>query len=186
MADERIIRVASAALFMGIFGLFLAGAYYFVSNKIPSSTILDTEVGRKSGLKTKVKNIRLLEKTKKNDILQLKAEEVEIMDNDTNMKNVHILYRRKDESDLELTAERGVMKNDTRSIILSGNVQLRSNKPLLLVTESLVWKPDERLLTSENDVQIETSFGFIKGKGLSVDVDKKILTILTSVEATFR
>ncbi len=182
MADKLtfIIRLSLSA---GILALIVAGIYQFSSKPDHNAAKTQTEVGIKSGLITKMIDIKLFEKTSKGDIWKLIAKEVEIRNSNTSMDDVRMSYSSKDNDDLELTAKKGVMENHSRNILFSGKVRVRSEKQLTLTTEHLVWRPQERLLTSDDKVFIETGSGFISGVGMVIDLNEKKLAILNSVKA---
>lgn len=182
MAD-KLTLFFRLSLSAGILALMLAGIYHFSRKPDHKAAKTQTEVGKKSGLITKIIDIKLFEKTSNGDIWKLIAKEVEIRNSDTSMNDVRMSYSSKDNDDLELTAEKAVMENHSQNVLFSGKVRVRSEKQLTLATERLVWRPQERLLTSDGKVFIETGAGFISGEGMVIDLNKKNLAILNSVKA---
>lgn len=183
MADKMTFFLR-LSLSVGILALIFAGIYHFSRKPDHKAAKTQTEVGEKSGLITKIIDVKLFEKTSNGDIWELIAKKVEIRNSDTSMDDVKMSYSSKDNGDLELTAKKGVMENHSRNVLFSGKVRVRSEKQLTLTTEYLVWRPQERLLTSDGKVLIETGFGFISGEGMVIDLNKKNLAILNSVKAT--
>ncbi len=180
---DTLTFIFRLSLFVGILALMFVGIYQFSRKPDHKAAKTQTEVGGKSGLITKIIDIKLFEKTSNGDIWKLIAKEVEIRSSDTSMDDVRMSYSSIDNDDLELTAKKGVMENHSRNVLFSGKVRVRSEKQLTLTTEYLVWRPQERLLTSDEKVFVETGSGFISGEGMVIDLNKKNLAILNSVKA---
>jgi len=67
-----------------------------------------------------------------------------------------------------VTADEGVMGNDTRDVSVTGNVVVTSNDGLTIKTPELSWRNKERNLFTEQPVEIKRTGTTITAQGMDV------------------
>lgn len=72
-----------------------------------------------------------------------------------------------------LTADYGVNMEETREMIVSGNVLVLNYKNESLETEKLIWNEDTRTMSTDTFIIIKTPDEILKGKGM--DADEKFI-----------
>ncbi|VAX18051.1 hypothetical protein MNBD_NITROSPINAE02-1605 [hydrothermal vent metagenome] len=87
--------------------------------------------------------------------------------------------------DLTISAENGVMMNETKDLEASGNVIVRDEKGRALITESLSWDQEGRVITTDGVVRVFGSNFVLTGTGMIVRPDDETVEILSDVKATF-
>ena len=184
MARNRATALKFALLF-GIVSLLGVGGYFLFTQKTDGISIFKTDIGGLTGVKSKIKNIRLTEKLGKGDVWELTAQAVSVNDNITNMENINMVYNSATQGIINLTSDSGSMYTGSQNATFTGNVRLRSPKPLLLTTEQLVWNAKTRLLTTDGKIRIEAGRAVFDGVGLVINTQNQDLTIEHSVKATF-
>lgn len=173
------------ALLFGIILLLGAGGYFLLAQRTGGISIFKTDIGGRTGVISKIKNIRLTEKLGKGDVWELTARAVSVNENITKMENINMVYKSATQGIINLSSDTGSMYTGSQNATFTGNVRLRSPKPLLLTTEHLIWDAKTRLLTTESKVRIETGRAVFDGVGLIVDAQNQDMTIKHSVKATF-
>ena len=184
MARNRATTLKFALLF-GIVLLVGAGGYFLLTQKTGGISIFKTDIGGRTGVKSKINNIRLTEKLGKGDVWDLTARAVSVNENITNMENINMVYNSATQGIINLSSDSGSMYTGSQNATFTGNVRLRSPKPFLLTTEQLIWNAQTRLLTTDKKVRIETGRAVFDGVGLIINAQSQDLTIEHSVKAPF-
>ncbi len=83
-----------------------------------------------------------------------------------------------------LVADEGSIYSQNEDLVARGNVIVRTSDSTMLVTDSLVWSNQRRLVRTDADLVIETPKGRIKGKGLVSDAGLTKIDILSPVQGT--
>ena len=174
------------ALLFGIVLLLSSGVYFLSTQETGGLSIFKTDIGGQSGVKSKITNIRLTEKLGKGDVWELTARAVSVNANVTEMENINMVYNSETQGAINLSSDSGRMQIGSQNATFTGNVRLRSPKPLLLTTEHLAWNAKTRLLTTNKKVRIEIGRAVFDGVGLKIDAQSQDLTIEHSVKATFK
>lgn len=99
------------------------------------------------------------------------------------LKDLTVTFYLKDNSEVTLTADQGILKTDSNDIEVSGNVVLRNNE-YKLRTENLNYLHDRRVLYSRAPVIISGSSADLAADSISFDLNSKKLILEGSVEAT--
>jgi LPS export ABC transporter protein LptC len=99
------------------------------------------------------------------------------------LKDLSVIFFLKDNSEVTLTADRGVLKTDSNDITVSGNVVL-NNKEYKMLTEKLNYAHAQRVLYSSAPVIITGASRQLEADSLSFDLNSKKITLEGSVEAT--
>lgn len=99
------------------------------------------------------------------------------------LKDLRVTFFLKDNSEVTLVAEQGILKTDTNDIEVSGNVMVNDNEYRLL-TEKLNYAHKRRVLYSNLPVTISGASTQIVADSISFDLNSKKLTLEGSVEAT--
>lgn len=115
-----------------------------------------------------------------------------------------LVYRKKDETHLQtlkmrlysregkptdITAERGVLGNQSRNIILTGNVLIRTSDGVSMRTDALHYNPKEHLVATESPIVIEGETFRLTGVGLNGNTEEgryvlneKVRAVITDPE----
>ena len=99
------------------------------------------------------------------------------------LKDLSVIFFLKDNSEVTLAADRGVLKTDSNDIVVSGNVVL-NNKEYKMLTEKLNYAHAQRVLYSSAPVIITGTSTRLVADSLSFDLNSKKITLEGSVEAT--
>ena len=89
----------------------------------------------------------------------------------------------KDNSEVTLSADRGILKTESNDIAVSGNVVL-DNKEYKLLTEKLNYTHARRVLYSSAPVIISGTSAQLAADSISFDLNSNKITMEGSVEAT--
>ena len=99
------------------------------------------------------------------------------------LKDLKVVFFLKDNSEIHLKADQGILEVDSNDIEVSGHVVLK-NKEYNLVTEKLAYAHDRRLLYSRAPATISGSSVQVQADSMTFDLDSKELTMEGSVETT--
>ena len=99
------------------------------------------------------------------------------------LRDLSVIFFLKDNSEVTLAADRGILKTDTNDIAVSGNVVL-NNKEYKLLTEKLNYAHDRRVLYSSAPVIITGASAQLAADSISFDLNSNKITMDGSVEAT--
>lgn len=99
------------------------------------------------------------------------------------LKDLTVVFFLKDNSEINLKADQGILQIDSNDIEVSGHVVLK-NKEYNLVTEKLDYAHDRRVLYSNVRSTISGSSVQLVADSMTFDLDSKKLTLEGSVETT--
>jgi LPS export ABC transporter protein LptC len=99
------------------------------------------------------------------------------------LKDLTVTFFLKDNSEVTLVADQGILKTDSNDIEVSGNVMVNNNEYRLL-TEKLSYAHNRRVLYSSVPVTISGTSTQVVADSISFDLNSKKLTLEGSVEAT--
>jgi LPS export ABC transporter protein LptC len=99
------------------------------------------------------------------------------------LKDLSVIFFLKDNSEVTLTADRGILKTESKDIAVSGNVVL-NNKEYKLLTEKLNYTHARRVLYSSAPVIISGTSAQLAADSISFDLNSNKITMEGSVEAT--
>lgn len=86
------------------------------------------------------------------------------------LTDVSVTYFLKEQGDVELKAQSGILKTDTNSMKAAGNVSV-SHAGYTLKTESLDYDHPSRVLTTETGVHIQGNGMELRAQRMTVDLD---------------
>jgi LPS export ABC transporter protein LptC len=99
------------------------------------------------------------------------------------LKDLTVTFFLKDNSELNLVADRGILKTDSNDMEVSGNVMVNNNE-YRLITEKLSYTHHRRVLYSKVPVTISGNSTRVFADAISFDLNSKKLTLEGSVETT--
>ncbi len=99
------------------------------------------------------------------------------------LKDLTVTFFLKDNSEVTLVADQGILKTDSNDIEVSGNVMV-NNHEYRLLTEKLSYAHNRRVLYSSVPVTIFGTSTRVVADSISFDLNSKKLTLEGSVEAT--
>jgi len=113
----------------------------------------------------------------------LDADSAYYIDNNNQLilKDLHAVFFLKDNSEINLKADRGILKIASNDIEVSGNVVLQ-NQEYRLVTEKLNYSHARRELHSNVPATIISATTQLSANSMAFDLNSKILTLEGSVE----
>ena len=98
------------------------------------------------------------------------------------LKNLFITYFLKDNRELYLEAEKGILQTDTNDIEFSGNVVIR-NEDYQLRTRRLSYEHEQRIIFSNDPVQISGEAVELSAKSIKYDLNLNKIILTGNVEA---
>jgi len=99
------------------------------------------------------------------------------------LKDLMVTFFLDDKSEITLTADKGILNNDSNDIEVSGNVVVK-NKEYKLLTERLNYAHDKRVLYSTAPVTISGPSAHLAADTISLDLNTKKVTLEGRVETT--
>jgi LPS export ABC transporter protein LptC len=99
------------------------------------------------------------------------------------LKDLVVTFFLNDKSEIILAADQGMLITDSNDIEVSGNVVVK-NKEYRLLTESLSYAHDKRVLYSNAPVKITGTSARLAADSISLDLNNKKLTLEGGVETT--
>lgn len=97
------------------------------------------------------------------------------------LRDLKVVFFLEDKSEILLKAERGVLKTESNDMEVSGHVVLE-NEDYKLLTETLSYAHDRRLLYSKEPVTISGSSAVLAADSMSFDLNSKALVLQGRVE----
>ena len=98
------------------------------------------------------------------------------------LKNLFITYFLKDQSEVYIEAEQGILQTDTNDIEVSGNVVIR-NDSYQLKTRRLTYEHEQRLIISNDPVHISGEDVELSAATLKYDLNANKIVLTGNVEA---
>ena len=99
------------------------------------------------------------------------------------LKDLVVTFFLKDNSEVRLVADNGILATDTNDIEVSGNVMVNNNEYRLL-TEKLSYAHKRRILYSQVPVTISGTSTQVVADSITFDLNSKKLTLEGNIEAT--
>jgi len=98
------------------------------------------------------------------------------------LKDLHVVFFLKDNSEINLKADQGILKIASNDMEASGNVVMQ-NQEYKLVTEKLNYRHDRRELHTNVPATIFSTSTQLAADSMAFDLNSKVLTLEGSVEA---
>ena len=141
----------------------------------------------------RLKQIHLQEQARDGSRWQLDAEYSETFEeqNKTTMKKVVVKVDQAAKGDKPfrswtVTGDEGDLNQDTKDVVLRGNVVLVSTDGLRLETDRLNWDADQQRAWTQDPVVIYRSGAVVRGTGFESRVAEEVTSIKGRVRATFK
>lgn len=99
------------------------------------------------------------------------------------LKDLKVVFFLKDNSEINLKADQGILKIDSNDMEVSGNVVLK-NQEYNLVIEKLTYTHNRRILYSNVPATITSASMHLVADSIALDLNSKKLTLEGSVETT--
>jgi LPS export ABC transporter protein LptC len=104
-------------------------------------------------------------------------------DDITRIANVRMEFFDPQMGDIVLTADQGELSSADRTVKVRTNVKIVSPPGNVMLTDFLEYKEATNSLYTDKEVRINFDQFNVTGKGMQMDVDKRILLILSNVKA---
>ena len=101
----------------------------------------------------------------------------------TELEVIHIRYYPKNGKPLDITADNGEMENDSRNMLVRGNVLIKSSVGYTLRTDSLRFRPKDKQIDTDAKILLEGKSFNLTGVGLHGQTDIGLFILNHSVKA---
>jgi LPS export ABC transporter protein LptC len=167
-----------STLFLVVFLVLAAGLGGFVAWRAKSRKAPEPVATPPTQADYQIKEVHIDETLEGNLRWTLDADQAEVFDPQrrTVMQRVVIRVFSRDGS-WTVTADRGTLENETRDVLLEGNVLVRSSDEVEIRTERLAWRNKDRLLSSDLPVRIQRAGTTITGRHLAVAMGDQRATL---------
>jgi LPS export ABC transporter protein LptC len=102
------------------------------------------------------------------------------------LEDVTVTFYTKEGRSFVISGKKGKVHQDSRNMELVGDVQVSSSDGYLLKTHSIIYDHAKRKASTSDPVEIEGKKIQLVGKGLQVDMEAKIITVLHQVKAQWK
>lgn len=99
------------------------------------------------------------------------------------LKNVRLSFLAAGYDDIELTADHGELLPENQTVTVRSNVTMIYQGKNTLQTDFLKYAETTNMLETDRKVKISTDNSIVCGRGMSVDIVERTLTLLHSVQA---
>jgi len=153
-------------------------------NKLIKSTVANIT---KTGIDISMDNIHLIEEEKGKTQWELNADKAEVLHSKkiTRLKNIRMSLFQKNNNQISVSADKGIIHNESENVELEGNIQVYSGEGHVLTTNTLKWMSEQKTFETKDDVKINGANFILTGKGMKINVDTEILEIYGGVKASF-
>lgn len=183
MDKKKIFR--NMLLFISLSLIILITIFFFKNkNRLPKS--FNVQIN-KTGIDVSIEKFYLTEEKEGKKQWELNADKAEIINSEgiTRLKNIDMNIFQKGGDGITVSADRGVIQNDSNDIELIGNIEVLNQDGYKLKTESLKWLSEQKKVLSDKDVEITGEDLNITGKKMTVDVENKIFEISGGIKVIY-
>ena len=148
--------------------------------KVPNNEMLDIDKEHNINQPDALIKPIILFKNKNKSIVTVKASKA---NKDITDSNIIILekpeghYRPSNEKDIYFYAARGILDNVKQNLELIENVVIESSKGTKFYTNKVIYIVDNNILSSNENVTVDGSWGKLKGKGLIYNLEESTLIL---------
>lgn len=141
----------------------------------------------KTGIDISISKLHLIEEVEGKKQWELNADKAEVINSKgiTRIKNIQMSIFQKSKSNFSISADTGIIQNDTKDIELKGNIKVSNEQGYLLKTNNLKWAPELKLIQTDDEVKINGKDLAITGKGMKVNIDTEIMEIFGGVKVVY-
>lgn len=141
----------------------------------------------KTGIDVSIDSLHLIEEEGGKRQWELNASKAEVINSKgiTLLKDIQMVFFQKNRENLSLSADTGIIQNDTKNIELSGNIKVSSKQGYRLNTNNLKWTSEHRIIQTDDEIKISGKNLTITGKGMTINIDAEIVEIWSGVKAIY-
>ncbi len=141
----------------------------------------------KTGIDISITKLHLIEEEEGKKQWELNAEKAEVINSKgiTRMKNIQMSIFQKSEDNFSISADTGIIQNDTKDIELDGNIKVSNKQGYLLKTNNLKWASKLKVIQTNDEIKINGKDLAITGKGMKVNIDTEIMEIFGGVKVVY-
>lgn len=103
----------------------------------------------------------------------------------TRIVKVRMVFFDPQMGDIVLTADQGELIPENRTVKVRSNVKVTTPPDNVMLTEFLEYKEASNSLHSDKEVRINFDHFEVVGKGMKMDIEKRLLIVLSNVKAFF-
>jgi LPS export ABC transporter protein LptC len=183
---DKLLRGLRALMLVAI--LLSAGGvvYHLFAVNEPAKTWMESNLDVGDGIKTKIAGFKMHEKSANHDTWVVEAERASLANDEIEMGKVKMNYvsGTRAETSFELTALKAVMDNKTQNAAFTGDVRVRTPRPVTVETDRLDWVSARRAISTDSPVRVWLNSGEITGKGFLMLLDEQSLSFNSVVRAS--
>jgi len=155
--------------------------------KVPEKGELPSKIST-GGADMRLEKIRFVEDKHGRRTWELEAKQIQQYQDQNLMmlEDVKVTYYSTDGRVFIISGKEGKYYQDSKNMVLVGNVILTSNDGYQLKTHSVSYTHSEKKVTTPDPVQIEGEQLSLVGKGMLVDMEAKTFKVLNQVKMQWR
>lgn len=178
LLTTRNVTIIVIVLISVWLGLQIPGSYRVIGPEIPLELISEN-------VDLTLKNIKYTKNRAGELLWTLVADSAahSMEDGSTRVKNVHIVFFDGEVVDVELTADLGKLMPESRTVTVTSNVKVTSASGNTLQTDYLEFEETGNVLQTDRMVKINADNFVASGRGMQIDIEERILTLLNDVKA---
>ncbi len=177
-----------------LLSIVLIGGIVLVSLRANLRAIKASEAGKKipkvstGGADMQLEKIRFVEDKQGQKTWELEAESVHQYQGQNMMvlENVKVTFYAKEGRIIYLTGKQGKVYQDSKDVDVSGDVKLTTSDGYQLKTHSASYRHSEKIVSTDDPVEIDGEQIRLTGTGMWVDVEAKTFKILSQVKTHLR
>lgn len=160
---------------------------FIIKNKGKFQKSLQTVKLTKTGIDISIQNLHLVEEKDGEKQWVLDADKAEVINSKeiTRLTNVRMSFFQKSGSYLSVSADSGIIQNDTKDVKLKGNIKILNQEGYMLQTDNLKWISEQRLIQTDDKVEIRGTDLVITGQGMRVNFETEVVEINKGVRVLY-
>ena len=167
----------------------LYGSYRFLSSADFSAPLLIRPTAGKRVL-VSMEGFRLIQSEDGRPAWNLQARAADLFENKSaQLRDVEIVFNHPDGRTAALIGEKGSMDTLTGNASISRGdreVRIVTSDGYLMTTDSLSWRPEERVIRTKDPFKVLGKEIYIEGNGMSADVDMRKVVVDSNVKAVLQ
>jgi LPS export ABC transporter protein LptC len=184
----RRFRIAILAAILVIGGVVLGSLWMNLRERKVAEREKEAQEIAREDAKMRLDKIQLVEDKHGRRTWELEArsveqqEEIDVM----MLEDVKVTYYTSDGKTFVVTGKKGRFHQNSRNMELTGDVVLQMSDGYRLKTESVAYDHAQKKVTSPDPVEIEGDQFRLEGRGMLVDMERKIFKILGQVKTRWK
>lgn len=164
MISTRQVRWVIIAVLVAVSGTI--GFYIFWSSDVGISVGSISVIGTDADLK--MDRVHIVQNKQGIKSWEMWADTAKVYrkKNYTKMENIHLRFYPENGKIMDVTADKGLMENESRNMRLRGNVLIKTQDGISMRTEALQFRPKEKRIDSDEEILVKGETFRLRGIGL--------------------